>query len=772
MTSKVRKPEITLLLRNAVAAHQQGRLGEADIAYAAILARTPDDAEVLHYAGIIKGQIGKPQEAIQLLAHAVALDSSQAGPYLNLGNALRAAGKGADAVAAFRRAIALAPRLLPAHLGLGAGLLALGNAADAVEAYRHALKLDPGLADAHFGLGNALAESGSFGDAAAAFRQTVLRRPEFNRAWVNLGRVLEAVGQPAEAEDAYRKALALKTDDAATLVRLAYLLEASARFHDAFWLWRDAARLAPQHDEPWQGLVRCLSGLRFANAEPTLAPDLLALLNHPAVDSAAVSGALASYCKAMPAIARLIATSNADPSGDAIGSALAPGGAFDDPLICRLLECAIVADPDFERLLAAARRAALDQIAAGGPPALAMRFLTALAQQIFTTEYIYPETARESEQVSALAEAVGRDLDSDRPPSAAALAVLAAYRPLHTLQSADKLVAIFSTSDLARIIGMQITEPRMEMGIRPTIVRLTPISDEVSRDVRDQYEENPYPRWRTIDWRGPPAALANEVLRLFPDAPATSGGEGPIDMLVAGCGTGRHSIGSAKRFKNVRVLAVDLSLTSLAYAVRATRELGLDNIEYAQADILELGGLGRQFDLVESGGVLHHLRDPFAGWRILTDMLRPGGYMRVALYSVRARATLDEARALIDARGYRATAADIRRFRHDLLTHAPASTTARLVENPDFYTVSGCRDLLFHVEEHRFTLFQIADMLKRLGLRFLGFEFADRTILERYRRRFPDDPTASSLANWDRFEAEHPGLFVAMYQFWTQKPAN
>jgi ubiquinone/menaquinone biosynthesis C-methylase UbiE len=44
------------------------------------------------------------------------------------------------------------------------------------------------------------------------------------------------------------------------------------------------------------------------------------------------------------------------------------------------------------------------------------------------------------------------------------------------------------------------------------------------------------------------------------------------------------------------VLAVDLSLTGLAYAERKTRELGCTNIEYGQADILKLSALGRSFD--------------------------------------------------------------------------------------------------------------------------------------------------------------------------------
>ena len=63
-----------------------------------------------------------------------------------------------------------------------------------------------------------------------------------------------------------------------------------------------------------------------------------------------------------------------------------------------------------------------------------------------------------------------------------------------------------------------------------------------------------------------------------------------------------------------------------------TDALGLP-VSYGQADILELGRLGRTFDVVDVGGVLHHMAEPLTGWRVLVSLLRPGGLMRVALYS-------------------------------------------------------------------------------------------------------------------------------------------
>ena len=78
---------------------------------------------------------------------------------------------------------------------------------------------------------------------------------------------------------------------------------------------------------------------------------------------------------------------------------------------------------------------------------------------------------------------------------------------------------------------------------------------------------------------------------------------------------------------------VDLSLASLAYAQRKSNELSFTNIDYLQADILHLHQLGKEFDIIESVGVLHHMDEPMAGWRVLVDLLKPGGLMKIGLYS-------------------------------------------------------------------------------------------------------------------------------------------
>ena len=112
--------------------------------------------------------------------------------------------------------------------------------------------------------------------------------------------------------------------------------------------------------------------------------------------------------------------------------------------------------------------------------------------------------------------------------------------------------------------------------------------------------------------------------REHPHAPYHRTGKGgDIDILIAGCGTGRHSIGVAQQFARCENAGDRSQRRSLGYAKARTGALGVTNIDYAQADILQLGSIGRTFDMIQSAGVLHHLADPWAGWRVLLSLCVP-----------------------------------------------------------------------------------------------------------------------------------------------------
>ena len=440
-----------------------------------------------------------------------------------------------------------------------------------------------------------------------------------------------------------------------------------------------------------------------------------------------------------------------------------------DPLLRQLMIAGRVCDPELERVLTVARRALLDWACganwSGGGLAT---FFCALAEQCFLNEYVFAESDDERAAIGRIAAMLTEQAQrgADIPPEW--LIATAAYRPLHALPGADALPGLAWPEPIERLLTLQLCEPRDEAEIRAALPALTPIDDEVSRAVQAQYEQNPYPRWVMTAPAGQPVAIDDDMRRKFPLAPyRPRGADEPLDVLVAGCGTGAHPIETCRRYVGARVLAIDLSCASLAYAARKTRALALP-IEYAQADILALGGLDRRFDVIEASGSLQCLADPATGWRVLLGLLKPGGLMLLGLYSRTARADINAARTHIRARGYRGTADDIRRFRQDAMAWpegAPGKSVTRL---GDFYAMSGCRDLLFHVQEYQHDLPEIAAFIAAERLAFLGFEL-DIRVLHAYAAENPDDPAMIDLGRWHRFETAHPGTFVGMYQFWVQR---
>jgi SAM-dependent methyltransferase len=238
-----------------------------------------------------------------------------------------------------------------------------------------------------------------------------------------------------------------------------------------------------------------------------------------------------------------------------------------------------------------------------------------------------------------------------------------------------------------------------------------------------------------------------------------------VDILIAGCGTGQHALDVAARAPGARILAVDMSLSSLAYARRKTREAKLDNIEYAQADILKLAAIGRSFDRIESVGVLHHLAEPKLGWRILLSLLKPDGVLRIGLYSAAARRAIAEARAIIAEHGYGATPDGIRALRQAIIRNRHEQRWNFLLATADdFYSMSGCRDLFFNVMEHTFTIPDIAAILEEHRLSFLGFEL-ETDVLDKFRSQNPAAGAFTDLDCWHAFETKYPHTFRHMYVF-------
>ena len=321
--------------------------------------------------------------------------------------------------------------------------------------------------------------------------------------------------------------------------------------------------------------------------------------------------------------------------------------------------------------------------------------------------------------------------------------------------------------ELSDILTLQFHNNQEEHALRDSIPSLFEISNETSERVKDQYEHNPYPRWIQVSAEKNSISISKYVATTDLRVPKEEilNIEQP-DILIAGCGTGQQAIEAAFRYRHRAILAVDLSLTSLAYAIRKTEEFGLKSIRYMQADILNLGKLDQKFDLIECAGVLHHMENPMVGWKILTECLTPGGLMMIGLYSDLARQHIAKVRREISQLEIKPTLMEMIALRENLIASSE-SHHRKLFFVPDFYSLSELRDLLFHVEEHHFTIPQIKECLRELGLVFCGFH--NPRILRKFRSIHDDKNAIYDLDKWNNFEQKNPDIFSGMYQFWCQK---
>ena len=142
--------------------------------------------------------------------------------------------------------------------------------------------------------------------------------------------------------------------------------------------------------------------------------------------------------------------------------------------------------------------------------------------------------------------------------------------------------------------------------------------------------------------------------------------------------------------------------------------------------------------------------------------------MTIGLYSELARQNIVEMRQEISKAGIGSSDAAMKSFRKTVMK-SDQNHHKKILSSSDFYSLSTLKDLLFHVQEHRFTIPQIQDSLSELGLKFCGFE-ADNIVSHfKQTNTGADDPY--DLEKWQAYEEANPRAFAGMYQFWCQKIA-
>lgn len=605
----------------------------------------------------------------------------------------------------------------------------------------------------HYKLGCVHRASGQLDLAQESFRRALAIDPAFAKAALGLGQTYYELGKSSEALQYLEQALQADPNSADTLCYCGQALADLGKMDVALAFLRKAIEVAPDDLNYTLAAINVLQAIEFVAENPWYEQFLVDCLDNPLLTHDAVTKAAASLLWLRPAVQDALAADELDSSHLA--------RLMQEPLLLRMLSRTIVGSWTFERLFTKVRLT-LAQMRDGDHLTLS----SCVAEQAFNAGYVQYQSDVEA---AIEQELLHKEVASLTP---AELMTLASYRPLVDVPGAAEMADRSDYPEsIQRVIKRTLREPLRERSIASQIVALTPIEGAVSRRVQTQYEEHPYPHWnniQSVDDRT--ERLVEEIARHALDFEDPGWPERP-KVLVPGCGTGYHPLSLARKHPETDVLAVDLSRTSLAYAIRKQEELELTNVRFCQADLLGLGRLSDRFEYIDCAGVLHHLESPMQGWRVLSGLLEPGGVMRIGLYSELARKTIVAAREKIAAMRIPSRPSEIRTFRQAIMSEPELSELRGLASmTADFFSMGGIRDLIFHVQEHRFELPMIKTCLDQLGLKFGGFLLADRGVVLEFHKLNPARAQWLDLDRWAEFEAEHPHTFYRMYQFYCLKP--
>lgn len=598
--------------------------------------------------------------------------------------------------------------------------------------------------------------SGEHARAMAMLAEAVQTTPEDSALWLTRTRFLKEAGDEEGAAGALRCAILLGPAAWQPVCQIGIDCANRGETAAAIRWQRRAMRLNPMAELPRRALSDAMRGNVSATRDAPLLRDLLDVVEQQSHRPRGLVRALIALIREEPAYQRAEVLLSARGTGadlEAVATLIQETG------LPRLLGLELLPDQGVEEFITQLRRVCLEAWDEAGLPTGTRNLLEALAAHCQLHEYSLSETPAEVAAVARLR----RHAREDENPLP--LILLACFEPVDDVWAGVPELG----DDLTAFRERHVAMPRRVRAAVAATERLTELAPGVSEAVGRQYEEDPYPRW-TRPPGGGRGTLRERLQTLFPSRRLDfkEALQAP-EVLIAGCGTGQEACALAAGYPDAAITAVDLSRASLAYARCKAEDFGLGNVSFGQADILRLGDLGREFDFIESVGVLHHMEYPEQGLRVLAGLLRPGGVMHLGFYSRRGRVAVSAARDLIADWGLAPTAAGIREARQRLfaLRETRPDLTGLFI-SPDFYARPSCRDLIFHVQEHQYDVPGLRSLIEGTGLELLGFELQSERRTD-FLGRFPNDPEICDWASIDSFERAVPWAFSEMYRFWLIK---
>lgn len=619
------------------------------------------------------------------------------------------------------------------------------------------VECNPNDGDAYNLLARIQLESGDFQPAQQAIKFALEFHPRNGGYYYSAGHIALAQSDLHRAEEFFRKAIKYAPKETRAEVSLAYTLAQSGNMVEAFNQYRELAKTQSQDKHIRSQLLQCANQLQADHYDPELEQDLLHFLSWNEMNL----NQLSSLCSSLLECKFQL---------DKNGSAAQFNEIATCPLLISSLKNTLVKSSLLEKLLMALRHELLSYATKQGQLSNEhIPLCEALGRYGLRTEYILPASLGEVKMISTLRNIIEQSLNQigcSPMDIAGALSLLVMYESWETLNNIETLRSFKTDSWPKFILSIKSYQDTLHSHSKMSFEKLTDIPEAKDQGVKAQYENYPYPTWSSLEYRNPSHyghALKNEYpnsnlpKHLFNQS---------LEVLIAGCGTGRHALNVASSFINLNVLAIDISQRSLAYAKNKAKEFDIDNIKFKLADLTRLGILDRKYNIIECSGVLHHIKEDEKALRNLLKNLLPNGLIKISLYSKRARKNITNMRNIFGSGNQNIK--KIRVIRQAIMQSGDNTMREGIINSDDFYSMSGTVDLLFHEYEKCFTPLEIKKLCEDNQLQWLGFSNLNYQVKSDFKELHGANANLQDLDKWEEFEKHYPDTFSVMYQFYCQ----
>ncbi len=751
------------LKAKSINSHMKGNLDLAEKGYLTFIKNGFLDADIFsNYALICEGK-GEIDKAIKLYKRCMSSFPNHIFSKLNLSFLYYKLNKLNKAKELIEEAINLNPNIPNGYCIKGLILKGLNNYHESKKSLEQALKIDENYFDAFINLGLLNKETNNYNDAETAYLKAIEINNKSAIAHLNLGACYKEMLEIDKA--IFHTELAIQLNDKLenSYLNLASIYNQKGDYKKSFSLAKKELSINPSSELSYQLISELIKRLELSDLSEN---------ENRYVISNILSRKDISHREHFRTINSLIPKELLEKLSFC-ESELNENKEFiflvKDKELAKALKLLIFCSPLWEKALSNIRKNMLmnysDNISVNRD---FLNFAICLGSQCFLNEYVYYISEEEKFKLEEIKESIAKN--NNRVYK---LAIISCYQSLSSIHNKYINLTNYKSNnkEFNKLLNLQVEEILIEQKISKDIKRIGKVDDLISKEVKNQYELNPYPRWRynsyakenkvnfisIINSEIYPNTLQPKELKLRNKT---------LNILIAGCGTGIQIL-EASRYSNCEITAIDLSNSSISYAKRKVDEYGMQNVNFIEMDLLELKQLNKRFDLIECSGVLHHMKDPTKGLFNLIESLEPKGFLKLGLYSRYARQAILKARALIKGKDIKPNLDEIRNFRNDVL-NGDIKNLTQITNWSDFYSTSMCRDLCFHSQEKCYSLIEIKNMLYTANLEFLGFTLS-KDIKDNYQLINKDMKSILDLSLWDAFEKQYPNSFRGMYQFWTRK---